>query len=110
MRLLLVTDAWEPQTNGVVNTLRHVCKELIAMDVVVERISPERLGTIPCPSYPEIRLALFCDREVRDVFDRFAPDAVHIATEGPLGVAARNLCLSRGLKFSTSYHTRFPEY
>jgi glycosyltransferase involved in cell wall biosynthesis len=110
MRLLLVTDAWEPQTNGVVNTLRYVCKELIAMDVVVERISPERLGTIPCPSYPEIRLALFCDREVRDVFDRFAPDAVHIATEGPLGVAARNLCLSRGLKFSTSYHTRFPEY
>lgn len=110
MRLLIVTDAWEPQTNGVVNTLKQVCRELAAMDVAVERISPELFRSIPCPSYPEIRLSLFAGDSVDRMIRRHVPDSIHIATEGPLGVAARNACLGARLKFSTSYHTRFPEY
>ena len=110
MRLLLVTDAWEPQTNGVVNTLRETCRELVEMGVTVERLTPERFRTIGCPSYPEIRLAVFAQGEVDATFRRYAPEAVHIATEGPLGHAARAACLRLGLRFTTSYHTRFPEY
>jgi glycosyltransferase involved in cell wall biosynthesis len=110
MRLLLVTDAWEPQTNGVVNTLRETCRELVAMGITVERISPERFRTIACPSYPEIRLAVLAQREVDATFCRVVPEAVHIATEGPLGHAARASCLRLGMRFTTSYHTRFPEY
>lgn len=110
MRLLLVTDAWEPQTNGVVSTLRETCRELTAMGVTVERISPEGFRTIACPSYPEIRLAVLAQAAVEAILRGFSPDAVHIATEGPLGHAARSVCLRLGMRFTTSYHTRFPEY
>jgi len=110
MRLMLVTDAWEPQTNGVVNTLKNTCRRLSAMDVTVGRISPEMFSTVPCPSYPEIRLAFGAGSAVRRLLDDFRPDAIHIATEGPLGVAARAHCLRRRWRFTSSYHTQFPEY
>ncbi|NBX41660.1 MAG: glycosyltransferase family 1 protein, partial [Gammaproteobacteria bacterium] len=81
MRLALVTDAWEPQINGVVRTLRHTIAELEAAGVSVVRISPEQFSTVPCPSYPTIRLALFQDAKVAKALDAAKPDAVHIATE-----------------------------
>jgi glycosyltransferase involved in cell wall biosynthesis len=110
MRLLLVTDAWEPQVNGVVSTLRRTCQELISIGVTIERISPEQFITVPCPSYPEVRLAPFAYGAIQKNLKHFAPDAVHIATEGPLGIAARAACLNSRMRFTTSYHTRFPEY
>jgi glycosyltransferase involved in cell wall biosynthesis len=110
MRLAIVTDAWEPQVNGVVTTLRATIRQLQAGGVEVLRVSPERFRSMPCPSYPEIRLALFADAAVAAELDAFDPDAIHIATEGPLGHAARAWCLARRRRFTTSFHTRFPEY
>lgn len=107
---MLVTDAWKPQTNGVVSTLAHTCRELSTMEILVSRLSPEQFPTVECPSYPEIRLALGAGRQVQVLLDDFRPDAIHIATEGPLGVAARAHCLRRRWRFTTSYHTQFPEY
>jgi glycosyltransferase involved in cell wall biosynthesis len=110
MRILLVTDAWAPQVNGVVRTLERVVHECAELGHRLEVVSPEGFRTIPCPTYPEIRLALRPSRRIGEVIERFRPQAVHIATEGPLGIAARRLCRSRKLPFTTSYHTRFPEY
>ena len=110
MKILLVTDAWFPQVNGVVRTLSTVADELRGMGHVVEVVSPDRFRTIPCPTYPEIRLALFPKTGIKRILDAFQPDAIHIATEGPLGWAARRLCLRRRLPFTTSFHTKFPEY
>jgi glycosyltransferase involved in cell wall biosynthesis len=110
MRLALITDAWEPQTNGVVNTLKNTCLALEAAGMEILRVTPADLPTVPCPSYPEIRLALFQGARVNRLLQDFAPDALHIATEGPLGVAARNWALRRKFRFTTSYHTQFPEY
>ena len=110
MRVLLVTDAWLPQVNGVVRTLQHVVRELGDAGHVIEVVHPGLFRTVPCPTYPEIRLALFPGRALRRIADELVPDAVHVATEGPLGLAARNLCVARGWAFTTSFHTRFPEY
>lgn len=110
MRLTLVTDAWRPQVNGVVTTLQHTVATLRASEVEVDVITPEGMATWPCPSYPEIRLALFAGSRVRQRLHAHSPDAVHIATEGPLGVAAHRACRDWGWRFTTSYHTRFPEY
>ncbi|MCW5773032.1 MAG: glycosyltransferase family 1 protein [Rhodospirillaceae bacterium] len=110
MRIAIVTDAWYPQINGVVRTLDTVRGELETMGHAVEVIAPDRFRTIPTPTYPEIPLALFPGRKVRRLLEAFAPDAIHIATEGPLGWAARRYCLSRRLPFTTSFHTKFPEY
>jgi len=110
MRVVLVTDAWEPQTNGVVSTLRQTMAEMQRLGVEVLRISPEQFTTIPCPSYPEIRLAVVPGPKVGALLNDFQPDAIHIATEGTLGVAARQWCIARKLRFTTSYHTQFPEY
>ena len=110
MRIALVTDAWFPQVNGVVRTLSRIVEELRAMYHTVEVISPQGFRTVPCPSYPEIRLAVLPGRKVRRILDGFAPQAIQIATEGPLGMAARRYCVKRGLPFTTAYHTRFPEY
>jgi len=110
MKILLVTDAWLPQTNGVVNTLRHTMGKLEALGHAVERLSPEQFRSVPCPTYPEIRLSVLPGRAVARRIDTLAPDAIHIATEGPLGMAARRHCLRRGLSFTTSYHTQFPQY
>ncbi|WP_114087721.1 glycosyltransferase family 1 protein [Thalassospira profundimaris] len=110
MRILIVSDAWRPQINGVVRTLETVRAELIAQGHDVRIISPDQFKTIPCPTYPEIRLAIFARRKLSRMIDAMQPVAIHIATEGPLGQAARAYCLKRKLPFSTAYHTRFPEY
>jgi glycosyltransferase involved in cell wall biosynthesis len=110
MRILLVSDAWAPQVNGVVRTLQQVKSECEALAHRVDVVSPEQFRTVPCPTYPEIRLALRPGREIGRRIDAVRPESVHIATEGPLGIAARRQCLRRGLPFTTSYHTRFPEY
>ncbi|HEX2886166.1 glycosyltransferase family 1 protein [Vineibacter terrae] len=110
MRIAIVTDAWLPQVNGVVRTLDTVRGELVAMGHEVEMFGPDRFRTWPCPTYPEIRLALFPARRLAHLLAAFAPEAIHIATEGPLGIAARRLCVRRKLPFTTAYHTRFPEY
>jgi len=110
MKIMIVTDAWEPQVNGVVRTLKNTTRELTALGHRVELMTPLEFRTIPCPTYPEIRLSLLPRRRVRARIDEFAPDALHIATEGPLGMAARAYALRHGLPFTTAYHTRFPEY
>ena len=110
MRLLLVTDAWDPQINGVVVTLRNTiaCLERWGHDVRV--LSPEGFRTVPMPTYPEIPLAVLPGRGVARRFREVDPDAIHIATEGPLGIAARDYCVAEGLAFTSAYHTCFPEY
>jgi glycosyltransferase involved in cell wall biosynthesis len=110
IRIAIVTDAWRPQVNGVVRTLTQTKKCLEAMGHTVLMVTPGGFRSIPCPTYPEIRLSLFVRRAVGRIVAGFRPDAVHIATEGPLGWAARRFCLSHGLPFTTAYHTRFPEY
>jgi len=110
MKIALVTDAWLPQTNGVVRTLTVTAETLAQLGHDVFPVTPLEFRTIPCPTYPEIRLSLFAAKRVRQRLDALDPDAVHIATEGPLGLAARRWCLRRGRAFTTSYHTQFPEY
>ena len=110
MRIALVSDAWFPQVNGVVRTLSRVREEVLALGHDVEVISPDLFRTFPCPTYPEIRLAVLPARKLGAKLDAYSPEAIHIATEGPLGWAARSYCLRRGVPFTTSYHTRFPEY
>jgi glycosyltransferase involved in cell wall biosynthesis len=110
LRILLATDAWAPQVNGVVMTLRNTIRGVEAAGHVVEVIGPDRFHSIPCPTYPEIRLALLPFPLFSRLAEKFAPDAVHIATEGPVGTAARKFCLREKLAFTTAYHTRFPEY
>jgi hypothetical protein len=110
MRILIVTDAWRPQVNGVVRTLTETMRELQGFGHEVEMITPEAFHTLPCPTYPDIRLSLFPYRKVARLIEHHQPEAIHIATEGPLGLAARRWCLRHGKKFTTAYHTRFPEY
>jgi glycosyltransferase involved in cell wall biosynthesis len=110
LHLVLITDAWAPQVNGVVRTLQRTRLELERLGHRVDIISPDQFRTIPCPTYPEIRLALWPSRKLGERLDALKPDAVHIATEGPLGRAARGWCLKRRMPFTTAYHTRFPEY
>jgi glycosyltransferase involved in cell wall biosynthesis len=110
VKLALVTDAWHPQTNGVVRTLATTVEHLRSEGVTVDVISPADFRTVPCPTYPEIRLAMLPGRRLCRRLDAFAPDAVHIATEGPLGFAARRWCLRHRHAFTTAYHTQFPEY
>jgi glycosyltransferase involved in cell wall biosynthesis len=110
VRIMLVTDAWEPQINGVVRTLKSTARELAAMGHEVHILTPQAFRTIPCPTYPDIRLALFPRPRVARMIRDFDPDVLHIATEGPLGMAARHYALLHDLPFTTAYHTRFPEY
>ncbi len=110
MRILLATDAWEPQVNGVVRTLTRVVRELTDLGHQVEVISPDQFKTLPLPTYPEIKVAIGAYEPVQERFKAFEPEAIHIATEGPIGLAARRICVEWKLPFTTSYHTRFPEY
>ena len=110
MRIVLATDAWEPQVNGVVRTLTRTVAECRAMGHEVEVIEPSQFRTIAAPTYPEIRLALGAEEEIRERLRAIEPDAVHIATEGPIGIATRRICVEWKLPFTTSYHTKFPEY
>ncbi len=110
-RIMIVTDAWEPQMNGVVRTLTRVVQECRAMGKEVDVINPsDGFRTMPLPTYPEIRLAILPRKEVERRFRAFEPEAIHIATEGSLGWTARAICNRWKLPFTTSYHTRFPEY
>lgn len=110
MRILIVSDAWHPQVNGVVRTLDRVAHGLRILGDQVEIVGPDRFFNLPCPGYAEIRLAWFPHRRLYKMIDDFAPNALHIATEGPLGQAARAYALRHGLRFTTGWHTRFPEY
>lgn len=110
MRIAIATDAWTPQTNGVVTTLKATRDTLERLGHEVRVISPQDMKCIPCPSYPEIRLALNPGSAVARELKSFRPHAIHIATEGPLGMAVRRYCRARQVPFSTSYHTRYPEY
>jgi glycosyltransferase involved in cell wall biosynthesis len=110
MKILIVTDAWEPQVNGVVRTLKQTRAELQKMGHTVDLLTPLEFNTLPCPTYPDIRLSILPGRKVKQRIADFAPDAIHIATEGPLGLAARRYCLKHKLPYTTAYHSRFPEY
>jgi len=110
MKILIVTDAWEPQVNGVVRTLKSTRRELERMGHEVDFLTPLEFRTVPCPTYPDIRLSLLPRRKVRERIRAFAPQAIHIATEGPLGMAARAYALRNKVPYTTAYHTRFPEY
>lgn len=109
-RILIVTDAWAPQVNGVVRTLQSVREQLQQMGHIVEVIGPDRFATLPCPTYPEIRLAMAAPWTIGRMIAAFEPDAVHLATEGPLCLAARRWCLRHDYRFTTAYHTNFPDY
>lgn len=109
-RITIVTDAWHPQVNGVVRSLENTIGEMRKMGHEIMLVTPDRFRNVPLPFYPEIRIALARYRSVEREIDRFQPSFVHIATEGPLGFHARRWCLARKMPFSTSYHTRFPEY
>ncbi len=108
--IAIITDAWSPQVNGVVNTLQHTRDNLAAMGCQVSMLTPADYRTIPCPTYPEIRLSLHASGKLGKQLAALQPEHIHIATEGPLGLAARSFCMRNGLAFTTSYHTQFPEY
>ena len=110
LKILIVTDAWRPQVNGVVRTLEILGKDLESLGHTVRYITPLGRRSFPLPTYPEIRLALFERQALTREIHEFAPDAVHIATEGSLGLTARSICLKHGMAFSTAFHTRFAEY
>lgn len=109
-RVLVVTDAWRPQVNGVVRTIEHLVAHAGEFGVEIVLLTPERFRTVPMPTYPEIRLSLTRAKTVARMIAETNPDHVHIATEGPLGLGARRACLKAGWIFTTSYHTKFPEY
>jgi len=110
LRLLLITDAWHPQVNGVVRTLDTLTRVMREAGDIVEVVGPDRFRTVPMPGYGEIRLAVNVAGRLEASVDAFQPTAVHISTEGPLGWATRRLCRRRGWPFTTSLHTKFPEY
>lgn len=110
IKIAFVTDAWHPQINGVVTTIDNTCKTLKAQGSEILMITPDLFKTIPCPTYPSIKLSLFCYAKVKRLLQQFAPQHIHIATEGPLGLAARKFCLKHKLAFTTSFHTLFAEY
>ncbi len=109
MRIALVTDAWSPQVNGVVTTLVELVAQLKAMGHEVLVVEPGQFDTRPCPGYPGIDLARSPAKGLAQRLETFQPDAIHLATEGPLGWAGRRYCLSSSLAFTTAFHTRFPE-
>lgn len=110
MKILIGTDAWEPQVNGVVRTLQATILDLHRCGHVVRMVTPQDFQTFAMPTYPDIRLAMVTAGVMRDVLVAEQPDAIHIATEGPIGWAMRGACLALRQRFTTSYHTRFPEY
>jgi glycosyltransferase involved in cell wall biosynthesis len=110
MRILIATDAWYPQVNGVVRTYERLAQELPKLGAEVSFLVPSRFRTLPCPTYPEIRLSLVSPGAVARYVDEVRPDFIHIATEGPIGLMMRRYCRKMKRPFTTSYHTRFPEY
>src|SRR5712675_3403895 len=110
MRILVATDAWHPQVNGVVRSLTYMADAAKALGVEVSFLTPESFRTFAMPSYRDLRLALPRPAKVARLIAEARPDAIHIATEGPIGLLVRRYCRKHGLPFTTSFHTRFPEY
>jgi glycosyltransferase involved in cell wall biosynthesis len=110
MKILIVTDAWEPQVNGVVRTLKMTQRELAKIGHEVVFLTPQDFKSVPCPTYPEISLALTTGKKVKAHIESVKPDCLHIATEGPLGWIARGVAIEKNWPFTTAYHSRFPEY
>lgn len=112
MKILIISDAWHPQINGVVRTLEATARECRKQGHEVRIVGPDPAlwNAVSAPSYPSIKLEFFARPRLRRIVEAFRPDFIHVATEGPLGWSARNLCLEQRLPFTTSYHTRFPEY
>jgi glycosyltransferase involved in cell wall biosynthesis len=110
MKVAIVTDAWEPQVNGVVTTMRNTRDHAEKLGHHVQMITPDQFRSIPCPMYEEIRLSLKPYRKLAQILDTLQPDVIHVATEGPLGAAANKYCSRNGIPFTSSLHTRFPEY
>lgn len=110
MRILVATDAWKPQVNGVVTTYERLSSAMPALGSELVFLTPADYASMPCPTYSEIALALPQPRQTARLIEAAAPDAVHIATEGPVGWSARRWCLAKRVPFTTSFHTRFPEY
>ena len=110
MRVLVATDAWHPQVNGVVRTYERLALEAGKLGFEVSFLAPSDFRTLPCPTYPEIRFALAGPRAIAAHIERARPDFIHIATEGPIGLMTRRYCRKTRWPFTTSYHTRFPEY
>jgi glycosyltransferase involved in cell wall biosynthesis len=110
MRILIATDAWHPQVNGVVRTLTSLARSAAGLGVDIDFLTPDGFPSMGLPTYPGLRIALPNRREIAKRIEAIAPDAIHIATEGPIGAVARHYCVKRGLPFTTSYTTRFPEY
>jgi glycosyltransferase involved in cell wall biosynthesis len=110
MRILIATDAWHPQVNGVVRTYERLALEAPKLGFDIHFLAPPQFHTLPCPTYPEIRLALAGPRAIAGHIERVRPDFIHIATEGPIGFMTRRYCRKIRWPFTTSYHTRFPEY
>ena len=110
MRIVIATDAWLPQVNGVVTTLTQTRNQLERKGHTVLMVTPEGRRTVPLPTYPEIRLSLIASASIRRELDAFRPDCIHVATEGPIGLSVRRYCINHKLPFTTAYHTRFPEY
>ncbi len=110
MKIILATDAWEPQVNGVVRTWSQVKLEIEQLGHEFHVIHPNLFRTIKAPRYPEIRLALLPGKAIRRTIREIKPDAIHIPTEGPIGLAARRHCVKRGIPHTTSYHTKYPQY
>ena len=110
MRFALVSDAWKPQVNGVARTLGALYEGLTATGHEVFPLTPDLFRTAPCPTDRQVRLAVGARSRLTRLLEALAPDAIHIATEGPLGLAARRYCIKQALRFTTAFHTKYPEY
>jgi glycosyltransferase involved in cell wall biosynthesis len=109
-KILVATDAWHPQVNGVVRTLTMMAEAARSFGVEIEFLTPESFRTFAMPSYPDLRLALPHPHHIAELIAQAKPDSIHIATEGPIGWLVRRYCRKHGVPFTTSFHTRFPEY
>ncbi len=110
MRIVLISDAWHPQVNGVVTTVKNTVISLKQLGHEVELITPDRFKTYPWPGYPDVGMAFLCGPKLRPIIEAFKPDAIHLVTEGSIGFAARRYCLELGYRYTSSYLSRFPEY
>lgn len=110
MRIVLISDAWHPQVNGVVTTVKNTVIALKQLGHEVELITPDRFKTYPWPGYPDVGMAFLCGPKLRPIIEAFKPDAIHLVTEGSIGYAARRYCLELGYRYTSSYLSRFPEY
>ena len=110
MRILVATDAWHPQVNGVVRTLTMMAEAAQGLDAEFSFLTPQSFRTFAMPSYRDVRLAVPRPAKIARLIEDARPDSIHIATEGPIGLLVRRYCRQRDLPFTTSFHTRFPEY